>query len=231
MKKEVSKVEKVTPELMIQNAINKGLDVGTIERLMAMRTQIKEEYAREEFYKALAEFQKECPVIKKTKVVMNKDGKSVRYRYAPIDSIVEQTRELISKNGFSYNLRTITDLEGKHLTAVCQIYHEGGHTDESRFTIPVGTEEYMSDSQKYAARQTFAKRYAFCNAFGIMTGDEELEEAVDNNTMNKALVFIKTATADDLDDWQDKFEKSKKYTEEQKKELVEAIQRRRKEME
>ena len=31
----------------------------------------------------------------------------------------------------------------------------------------------MSDSQVVAAASTFSKRYAFCNAFGILTGDED----------------------------------------------------------
>ena len=33
----------------------------------------------------------------------------------------------------------------------------------------------MSDSQKYAGALTFAKRYAFCNAFGILTADEDID--------------------------------------------------------
>ena len=39
----------------------------------------------------------------------------------------------------------------------------------------------MSDVQKYGARSTFAKRYAFCNAFGIMTGDDD----TDGNTIEE----------------------------------------------
>ena len=42
----------------------------------------------------------------------------------------------------------------------------------------------MTDSQKYAARNTFAKRYAFCNVFGITTGDEDID-ASDKEEKNK----------------------------------------------
>jgi hypothetical protein len=33
----------------------------------------------------------------------------------------------------------------------------------------------MSQTQVEAATLTFAKRYAFCNAFGILTGDEDID--------------------------------------------------------
>jgi ERF superfamily. len=35
----------------------------------------------------------------------------------------------------------------------------------------------MSDTQHVAAALTFAKRYAFTNAFGIMTGDDDNDAA------------------------------------------------------
>ena len=46
----------------------------------------------------------------------------------------------------------------------------------------------MSAQQKVGAALTFAKRYAFCNAFGIMTGDE------DNDANQAAPVIQKGAT-------------------------------------
>ena len=33
----------------------------------------------------------------------------------------------------------------------------------------------MSDPQKYGGASTYAKRYAFCNGFGILTADEDLD--------------------------------------------------------
>jgi hypothetical protein len=46
--------------------------------------------------------------------------------------------------------------------------------------VPLGTEAFMSEVQKFGARATFAKRYAFCDAFGIITGDKDNDGAVDN---------------------------------------------------
>jgi hypothetical protein len=97
----------------------------------------------------------------------------VRYAYAPLDSIVEQTRDLIAKYGLSYSFKTTND--EKNITATLRITHIIGHSEENSFVVPIGTEGYMSDVQKYGARRTFAERYAFCDGFGILTGDEDTD--------------------------------------------------------
>lgn len=183
-------------ESMIMQAIKEKIPAETMERFLAMRKELKAEYAQERFNQAMANFQSECPVIQKTKRVYEKnqenipvENRKIRYSYAPIDSIVDQVKEYISKNGLSYTIRTTND--GKELTATCRVTHLAGHSEESSFIVPIGTEQFMSDAQKYGARSTFAKRYAFCDAFGIMTGDEDKDDggkvgAVDNDEITKA---------------------------------------------
>ncbi len=165
------KEQRQSVENMITTAIKEKVDVGVMERFLLMRKELKAEYAKEQFDKAMAGFQGECPVIKKTKKVMNKDGKSVRYVYAPIDSIVEQVKDMLAKYGLSYTIKVRNN--GKEMTVVCRVTHKAGHSEDSEFEVPLSSEEYMSDVQKFGARSTFAKRYAFCNAFGIMTGDDD----------------------------------------------------------
>lgn len=162
-------------EQMIMTAIEKGVPIETMERILAMRTQLKEENAREQFIKAMANFQSQCPVIKKAKEVKDKYGK-IRYSYAPLDSIVAQIKEILRANGLSYSIKTTSDKD--NLTATCIVSHSAGHSEQSSFIVPLGNEEYMTDVQKFGARSTFAKRYAFCDAFGILTGD------LDNDAIN-----------------------------------------------
>lgn len=163
-------------QLLIAQAVEKGTPVETMEKLLAMRKELKAEYAKEQFDIAMANFQSECPVIVKTAKVLEKDNIKVRYMYAPLDTIVEQVKGIVSKYGLSYTIRITND--EKNITATCKVTHSAGHSEESAFVVPIGTEQFMSESQKYGARATFAKRYAFCNAFGIMTGEEDNEEVV-----------------------------------------------------
>jgi hypothetical protein len=166
----------LNPEVLITQAIKNNVSVETMERLLAMRKELKAEFAKEEFDKAMADFQRECPAITKNKSVFEKSGGKVRYKFASLDSIIEQTKNTISNNGLSYTIRTKSD--DKMFTATVKVSHVAGHSEESEFSIPISSEQFMTDVQKFGARSTFAKRYAFLNAFGIMTGDEDSEKTV-----------------------------------------------------
>ena len=159
-------------EALISQAISKGVDVGTMERLLAMRATIKAEAAKEAFNAAMANFQGEQPAIVKDKIVHDKYGKE-RYRFAPLDVIVRQVKDNLQRNGLSYT--TDSNVEEGWVTAICKVTHTLGHSELSSFKVPVDKDSYMSQPQKFAAALTFAKRYAFCNAFGILTGDEDTD--------------------------------------------------------
>ncbi len=156
---------------LISQAIAVGASIDTIERLMVLRKDIRAENAKEEFNRAMAAFQAACPVIEKTKEVKTNAGK-VAYKYAPIESIVDQVKDLLQEHGFRYS--TTIEFEGELVKAVCRVVHELGHEEVSVMPVPLGAATaIMSQSQRVAAASTFAKRYAFLNAFGIMTGDED----------------------------------------------------------
>jgi hypothetical protein len=171
--KELAIQKAIEPEALISQAIDKSVSVETMEKLLGMRRELKAEFAKEKFDESMAEFQGECPTIKKTKQVKDRQG-TLLYAYAPIESIVEQTKELIQKKGFSYLIKTIVTATG--VKVECVVKHKFGHIESSEMEVPLGAgTQIMSAPQKTAAATTFAKRYAFCNAFGIMTGDDDTD--------------------------------------------------------
>lgn len=165
--------EVASVETFITKAIETNVPVETMEKLFALRERVMAEQAKGAFIQALANFQKACPVIKKDKRVMNKDGSTVRYTYAPMDSIVSQIREPLAQNGISYSWEVKN--ETGFITAIAVVKHTLGHTETSEFKIPIDTEGYMTAPQKYASALTFAKRYSLLNALGIATGDEDTD--------------------------------------------------------
>lgn len=170
---QINSPESVSVESLISLAINRKVSVETIERLLAMRRELKAEFAKKSYDEAMAAFQADCPTIVKTKEVKTNSGK-VAYRYAPIESIVQQVSLLLQRHGFSYS--TSMELLENGVRVVVKTTHTDGHSEESPMEVPLGKKtDIMSDSQVVAAAQTFAKRYAFCNAFGILTGDEDTD--------------------------------------------------------
>jgi len=160
-------------EGLISQAISQKLPVEQMERLLALREKVKAEEAREEFVEALSRFQGEMPVIEKTKSVLNKDGRTVRYKFAPIDAIAEQIRTPLANNGLSYRWE-IENKEGL-ISATCIVTHRLGHSEKSSFEVPIDKEGFMTAPQKYASAMTYAKRYSLTNALGISTGDEDTD--------------------------------------------------------
>lgn len=159
-------------QTFISQAIDKNLPVETMEKLFSLMERAKESHAKSEYHYALSSFQAACPVIEKTKIVFDKSGKE-RYRFAPIDSIVEQIKKPLGDNGLSYTFTT-GNKEG-FIVAIVKITHVLGYSETSDFEIPIDKEAYMSKQQQYAAALTYAKRYALCNALGISTGDEDTD--------------------------------------------------------
>jgi hypothetical protein len=161
-------------EALIALAIEKNVSVDTMERLLAMRRELKAERAKEEFDKAMSAFQADCPIIKKTKGVHTDSG-DLAYKYAPLECIVEQVKGFLSTHGFSY---CVDQPEAKtgYVKVALTVKHTFGHSEVTSVELPLGNKtRIMSQTQVEAAALTFAKRYAFCNAFGILTGDEDTD--------------------------------------------------------
>lgn len=164
------------PEELLRFAVEKGADVGTIERLMTVRRELNAEKAKAAYDAAMAAFQAECPVILKTKAV--KTGSETLYAYSPFEQIVAQIKELLQKHGFSFRLDTDVESKDGWVIAMCRVVHSAGHTETSTAKFPLGTgTRAMSTTQVFAAALTFASRRVFCNAFGIIPAAEDFDGA------------------------------------------------------
>ena len=161
---------KLSPETLISQGIEKGISIEVMEKLLAMRRELKAEAAREDYYKALALFQQSCPIIKKTNPVFNKDG-SIRYWFAPLDKIIEGCKNQLKEYGFSYNF--ITEQNEKSVKAICVSHHLSGHSEKTAVEIPIESSAFMNNAQEVATALTYATRYSFRNGFGILTGDDD----------------------------------------------------------
>jgi len=168
-KAEDKQIVPVNAERLIEQAIAKGLPVETMERLFVMRKELKAEVAREAFFRDMVRFQKECPIIPKTKEVHDKYDKYL-YSYAPIDVIISTIQSIVEKCNFAYIVKT--KQTKTTIGAVVEVHHILGHMEVTEFRVPIdaGT-ALMSAPQKVASALSFSKRYAICDAFGIVTGD------------------------------------------------------------
>lgn len=163
-------VREPTPGELIDRALDRGATPEAIEKLVELYERLKAGAAREAFVVALSKFQSLCPIIVKEKDV-GKKGDKVHYQYAPLSVIVGQVRSILHECELSYTIDT--EFKDGLMYAICTVTHVLGHSESSRFMAPIDPKAFMNESHKYASAQTYAKRYAFCNALGILTGDED----------------------------------------------------------
>lgn len=189
----------VNPEMLIAKAIDKNLPIESLEKLLSMRKELKDEWSKEQYYKALSQFQKECPVIAKKKKVnfpSKRSGVQVKYSYSPLGDLVNEVKDLLESHGFSFDFKP-DQTEKDCVKVLCHSHHIDGWTEITPFSIPVLASDFMNDAHSVATALSYAKRYAFCNAFGIMTKDEDNDASNFNNKsesqkdLNKTLNDVK----------------------------------------
>lgn len=178
IKTEIQPQPLTSPDNWITTALNKGMSIEVLERLFAMKKEYDVTEAKKAFDEAMALFQSKCPTIKKMKRGgVTKDG-DVAYYYAPIEDIEQQTKALRAECYFSYLIKT--EFPDGKVRAYCEVRHIQGHSETSMVEMPLLTKTgVMSDAQVVAGTTTFCKRYAFVNAFGIMTADEDRDGVTD----------------------------------------------------
>lgn len=185
---------------LVQEALNKGTDVATIEKLIDVGEKIAKKQAREAFFRALSQMQSEMPPVPHTKRVYNRDG-TLRYTYAAFEDIIRVISPYLGKYGFSIHFKT--EFENGHVVVHCILTHAAGHSETTSFRAPVhfsfpsnaeGKEKrMMSPIQEYGAALTFAKRYALSLALGLAT-EEDTDAQIEDVEINK----VETAGHKDL---------------------------------
>ena len=168
--------QQASVENMIMQAIKEGTPVETLERVLAMRDKLKAEYAKEQYDIAMSGFQSECPIIKRVKEGSKTKSGQLAFKYAPLEVIIKEVQPMMRKYNLSYNFKPMKNEQGKLTDVRCYATHINGYSDFSEMPVTEGGgTSLMSGSQISAASITFAKRYAFCNIFGIVTEEEDNE--------------------------------------------------------
>lgn len=158
---------------LLERAIDKGIDVDSLEKLVALHERLQDREAAKAFVVALAEFQNECPPIPREKPVefVSDRGGKVRYNYATFEVVAETVRPLLYKHGLAMSFpREVVD--GVEYV-VFLLQHRDGHSTRTLYPAPPGGTGLMSPAQKTAGGNTTAKRHAMINGLALATCDPD----------------------------------------------------------
>jgi hypothetical protein len=139
-------------------------------------------------FKALANFQQECPVI-------HKGTQGYGYSYADLPKILEVINPILRKHGLGFTQA----INGNDIETV--VFHvESGETITSKTAIPQGVQlKGMNDFQVLGSAITYLRRYSISSLLGIVTdkdtdasGEQEAPKkpAIDTKRLSKAIEAI-----------------------------------------
>jgi hypothetical protein len=170
------------PNSLIRLALEKGVDVDVLERLVALQERVADRNAQSAFVAALSGFQEECGEVGKNKTasIKTKSGASFGYTYASLDAITRHIRPHLAKHGLSYSWDSTMDAGS--VTVTCTVRHIDGHAQTASFTAPTESDGRMSGAQAHASVLTFGKRQSLIQCLGLAVTDEDTDGAGPRNS-------------------------------------------------
>lgn len=128
---------------------------------------------------ALAAAQAEFPAIPRTKeVLVRTDKGSYKFKYAPLETIFNAVRPVLSKHGLSTYHR-IEYAEGR-ATIVGVLAHKDGEKVECPFVLPL-----TGKMQEQGSAITYGRRYTTQCLLGIAADDDDDANAADGNNIEE----------------------------------------------
>ena len=151
---------------LISEVTRAGKDPAYLSQLLAVRREWEADEARKTFNVAISEFQRRAPIVAKV------DEAHEKY-YARMDRIWRETRPLITELGLAVNWQICELRDGNLCHVEGTLRHRDGHGEKLVMDVPLPELiRGQNKAQQMGSASTYAKRYAFCSALGIVTGDD-----------------------------------------------------------
>lgn len=164
-------------------ASNPDFDVEKLEKLMDLQEREMARLALVAFNQAFSEMQSQIPTVAKSK----KGGDS---NYATLEDVVEITRPILNRYGFSTYFDTKTDISNNrevkdkygninviydgNVIVRAILLHKMGHQIETSLIVPFdfSGSKKMNTAQAMGSAVSYGKRYALCALLNIATRDD-----------------------------------------------------------
>lgn len=210
-----------TPMEMLASAIDKGMAIETIDKLVALAERWDKMNARKAFDQAIAGAKARIPVI-----IKNAKGHNDK-RYADFAAIARAVDPILGEFGLSYRFRTVQD--EKLIRVTCVLSHEAGHSEETTLAGPADATGNKNAIQSIGSTLTYLQRYSLVQALGLAAAedddgraggagetisDAQVDEisALLTETKSNLVAFLKTIKLESLTQIRaDKFEDVKRF--------------------
>lgn len=183
-------VSAITPMAMLGQAVERGADMATLEKLMALQERWEANQARKAFDAALASAKAEIPVITKNRQVgyETKGGGKTSYQHEDLGEIARTVDPILAKHGLSYRFRTLSEVN-QPVSVTCIVAHRDGHSETNTLTAGRDDSGQKNLIQQIGSTITYLQRYTLKAALGLAAAaDDDGRGAQPNIPINETQI-------------------------------------------
>ena len=157
-----------SPLEMISMAIQRGAgekELAIIERMFAFDVTVKEQTAKEAFFKAKAAFKADAP-----RIIKDKANKQYSSMYASESAMLDPLNPALSKQGLEVSFDFPPPAENS-MSVTCILTHELGHNQTVTLSGPLDTSGSKNPLQQVKSTATYLRKATFEAIVGIASSD------------------------------------------------------------
>lgn len=165
--------QQLSPLTVIQTAVERGTDVDSMERLLAMYERSEAARRRDAYNNAMAACQKAMPAIKRD--AFNQQTNS---HYTRLETLASAIRPVYTEFGFSLSFGSLPDAPAGHCRISCEVRHTEGHVERYQGDFPIDDKGIKGSTNKTGIQGmgstiSYARRYLTLMIFNIALGGED----------------------------------------------------------
>ncbi len=145
-------------------ASDPNVDIGKMERLMAMHERMIAQQAVVAFNESLSDMQDKLPSVGE------RGNAAGRYTYALWEDINAAIKPILKEHGFALSFRT-DFADGVSVTGV--LSHRGGHSESTTIRLPTDPSGNKNAVQAVASSVSYGKRYAASALLNLTSHGED----------------------------------------------------------
>jgi hypothetical protein len=188
--------KEATPSELIQMAVSQGADLTQLRELLTLKQVWEKDEARKQYASEMVAVQQKIPLVAKT--LKNPQTHS---KYASLDAIICQTKEIYTAHGFSISFYEGDSGKDNQMRVCADIIHQLGHRESYYFDVPIENRGIkgnvnMTSIHAKASASSYGRRYLMCMIWNIPTGDDNDGNTTEAIIDDKQLSNIRDALAE-----------------------------------
>ncbi len=159
---------------ILEGAVSSGMDVGVIERLLAVHERYEAGLARKAYNAAVSALRADLPVVVKTETVDYKaKGGRVTYDHENLANMVEDLGPPMAKHGLSFRWKTDQETTPGMIGVTCIVTHEAGHSEEATLWGPPDNTGSKNAIQANISTVSYLERHTLKAVVGLAAGNDD----------------------------------------------------------